>query len=216
MQNPEAESLRQAVLRLRAEMHNRSLTYQRVSDLSGIGDSAIKAMVYGTAWPDTHTLGRIEHGLGVALWPSSDRRREHDYEYDQAEYVAVGEHEEVFWESPHFWRPRQTSANWPEEPCKTPEAEKIRLFVLRVRDYVDQIGLEQVSIALGFTPDLLLGFFSGAEWPSSVHIARIERVFEKDRLWSPPYLGATSGPKWYGSPSTSERTAETDRMHRLI
>lgn len=64
---PIAEANRRFVLNLRDAIGDRSL--RTIEEATGVNYTTVHAILAGRTWPDTLTVARLEHGLGVALWP---------------------------------------------------------------------------------------------------------------------------------------------------
>jgi hypothetical protein len=71
--DPDAEVLRQFVLRLLDAMDGR--TRRGVSELTEVTPSVLTGIILGQRWPDTATLARLERGLDADLWPGRIRGR---------------------------------------------------------------------------------------------------------------------------------------------
>lgn len=57
---------------LREAMAGRST--RTVRELTGVDHTTVGAILNGTTWPDLATVARLEHGLGVDLWPGGVAR----------------------------------------------------------------------------------------------------------------------------------------------
>lgn len=68
---PEVETARQVAVNLRTALQGVSL--RQAHRQTGVDHTTVAAILNGTVWPDLHTLARLEHGLGAALWPRSSR-----------------------------------------------------------------------------------------------------------------------------------------------
>lgn len=67
-----AEVDRQFVIKLRAAMAGRTL--REVAADAGIGHVTLQRVLTGNAWPDLHTIARLEDGLDAQLWPVRSRQ----------------------------------------------------------------------------------------------------------------------------------------------
>ena len=65
--DPVAETVRLLSVRLRAAIGGRAL--RAVGASTGVDHTVVLDILNGNAWPDVATLARLEHGLGVDLWP---------------------------------------------------------------------------------------------------------------------------------------------------
>ena len=65
--DPVGEVGRQISIRLRAAIGTRTL--RAVASSIGMNHSTLVGILDGTSWPDAETLARLEHGLGVDIWP---------------------------------------------------------------------------------------------------------------------------------------------------
>ena len=65
--DPIGEVGRQIAIRLRAAIGTRTL--RAVASSIGMNHSTLVGILDGTSWPDAETLARLEHGLGVDIWP---------------------------------------------------------------------------------------------------------------------------------------------------
>lgn len=65
--DPFVEIARQFVLNLRDAMAGRTL--RDVAAICGVGHVTLQRVLTGQAWPDLHTIARLEVGLDAALWP---------------------------------------------------------------------------------------------------------------------------------------------------
>jgi hypothetical protein len=65
--NPNGEVARQFALNLRKSIGDRSL--RAAGDDAGVDHTTILAILAGRTWPDLETISKLEHGLGVDLWP---------------------------------------------------------------------------------------------------------------------------------------------------
>jgi len=65
--DPVGEVGRQISIRLRAAIGKRTL--RAVASAIGMNHSTLVGILDGTSWPDAETLARLEHGLGVDIWP---------------------------------------------------------------------------------------------------------------------------------------------------
>jgi transcriptional regulator with XRE-family HTH domain len=71
-QDPISETARLLALNLTAAMDGR--TTRAIATLTGVDYTVIGDVLRGDAWVDLATIARLEHGLGVDLWPRfSDR-----------------------------------------------------------------------------------------------------------------------------------------------
>lgn len=75
-----SEVARQLALNLRTAMGRRST--RGVRSATGVDHTTVADILKGTTWPDLNTIARLEHGLGVDLWPAGVAR-EHQVEDDQ-------------------------------------------------------------------------------------------------------------------------------------
>lgn len=65
--DPVAEGVRQVVINLTAATSGRSV--RDVASAAGLDHSVLHDLLRGNSWPQAATVLRIEHGLGVDLWP---------------------------------------------------------------------------------------------------------------------------------------------------
>lgn len=65
--DPSVETARLLALNLATAMDGRSL--RTIRDLTGVDHSTIGDILNGSVWPDLQTIARLEHGLGVPLYP---------------------------------------------------------------------------------------------------------------------------------------------------
>ncbi|WP_416263671.1 helix-turn-helix domain-containing protein [Curtobacterium flaccumfaciens pv. flaccumfaciens] len=66
--DPHAELARQFNLRLREAIGDRSV--RTIAAVAGMSHSGLNKILAGQAWPDMLSISRLEHALGVNLWPS--------------------------------------------------------------------------------------------------------------------------------------------------
>ena len=87
-----------------------------------------------------------------------------------------------------FTSPASTSAKWPTEPCHDPAAEKIRLFVVNLREALrlDEPDttwtLRSLARHVGMDDTLLSDLIAGKSWPNSMTIAQLEVALDV-ALW---------------------------------
>ncbi|MGW8431312.1 helix-turn-helix domain-containing protein [Curtobacterium citreum] len=62
-----AEKARRLVMNLRTAMGGRSL--RAVAADTGLGHVTLQRILSGQAWPDLHTIAKLEVGLDTDLWP---------------------------------------------------------------------------------------------------------------------------------------------------
>lgn len=67
------EVARQLALNLRGAMGKRSTRGVRAA--TGVDHTTVADILNGTTWPDLNTLAKLEHGLGVDLWPAGVARQ---------------------------------------------------------------------------------------------------------------------------------------------
>ncbi len=65
--DPVVEAARQVALNLRQAKGDRSA--RAVGETCGVDHTTVLAILKGAVWADLRTLGRLEAGLGVRLWP---------------------------------------------------------------------------------------------------------------------------------------------------
>lgn len=66
--DPAAEVARQLANTLRDAIGDRSL--RTIEELTGVNYAATSRILRGETWADLRTIARLEHGLGVALYPA--------------------------------------------------------------------------------------------------------------------------------------------------
>ena len=70
--DPVAEAVRQFVLRLRAEIGDRSI--RSVAAMANVDQNALRRLLLGSTWPDLATLARLELALNADLWARPDKQ----------------------------------------------------------------------------------------------------------------------------------------------
>jgi transcriptional regulator with XRE-family HTH domain len=70
--DPAAVVAQKLVLRLHVACEGLSL--RDVERSTGIDHATVARVLAGETWPDLETIARLEHGLGVALWPDPTKR----------------------------------------------------------------------------------------------------------------------------------------------
>ena len=65
--DPVVEAARLFVLNLREAIGDSSA--RSVAREAGINHVTLASILHGRAWADTHTLAKLEHSLGIDLWP---------------------------------------------------------------------------------------------------------------------------------------------------
>jgi hypothetical protein len=70
--DPVAEAVRQFVLRLRAEIGDRSI--RSVAGMANVDQNALRRLLLGSTWPDLATLARLELALNADLWARPEQR----------------------------------------------------------------------------------------------------------------------------------------------
>lgn len=71
-EDPVAEAVRQFVVRLKAEIGERSV--RSVAAMAGVDQNALRRLLLGMTWPDLATLARLELALQADLWARPDDR----------------------------------------------------------------------------------------------------------------------------------------------
>lgn len=80
--------------------------------------------------------------------------------------------------------PASFSDNWPDRACSDLAAEKVRLFVLRLRAAMGGASLRKTVAEVDLDYSILSDYLSGKTWPDSRAVALLEVALDQ-ALWPP-------------------------------
>ena len=69
-EDPIGEVARRFAQNLRRAVGDRSI--RSVAEASGVTHTTLLSVLAGQVWPDLETIAKLEHGLGIDLWPRAN------------------------------------------------------------------------------------------------------------------------------------------------